>query len=144
MKTKIFLLSIGLMFNSVMFAQSQKANTKVVAPVTDVTQNVNLTTVKFDTQDNLFLKDFDCHNWQNQGGLDEGEPINKFSARRIEYKGKDAIRIRTTEKTKRVFLNQYPFSYKVKKISNFEFIIVSKKFNEYFDGTDIFQAIFFQ
>ena len=67
MKTKIFLLSIGLMFNSVMFAQTQKANTKVVAPVTDVTQNVNLTTVKFDTQDNLFLKDFDCNNWQSQG-----------------------------------------------------------------------------
>ena len=108
---------------------------------------LNAVFVKFDTQDNLFLEAFkfpNCNEWENQGGLDEGEPINKFSARRIEYKGKDAIRIRTTEKTKRVFLNQYPFSYKVKKISNFEFIIVSKKLNDYFDGTDIFQAIFFQ
>lgn len=144
MKTKIFLLSIGLMFNSVMFAQSQKANTKVVAPVTDVTQNVNLTTVKFDTQDNLFLKDFDCHNWQNQGGLDEGEAINQFSGRRIAYKGVDALRVRTTVKSKRVFLNHYPFFYKVKKISEKEFILISKKFNDYFDNTDIVEVLIFQ
>lgn len=144
MKTKILILGIGLMFNSVMFAQTEKANKSVVTPTTEVSQNVNLTTVKFDTQDNLFLKDFDCHNWQNQGGLDEGEAINQFSGRRIAYKGVNALRVRTTTKTKRVFLNHYPFFYKVKKISDKEFILISKKFNDYFNNTDIVEVLIFQ
>lgn len=144
MKTKILILGIGLMFNSVMFAQTEKANKSVVTPTTEVSQNVNLTIVKFDTQDNLFLKDFDCHNWQNQGGLDEGEAINQFSGRRIAYKGVNALRVRTTTKTKRVFLNHYPFFYKVKKISEKEFILISKKFNDYFNNTDIVEVLIFQ
>ena len=144
MKTKILILGIGLMFNSVMFAQTEKANKSVVTPTTEVTQNVNLTTVKFDTQDNLFLKDFDCHNWQNQGGLDEDEAINQFSGRRIAYKGVNALRVRTTTKSKRVFLNHYPFFYKVKKISDKEFILISKKFNDYFNNTDIVEVLIFQ
>lgn len=105
---------------------------------------LSATIVQFDTQDNVFLKDFDCNNWQNSGGIDDGEPVNQYSGRRMLYKGNHAVRFRTTEKAKRLFLNKYPFSYKVKKISDFEFIVVSKKFNDYFDGTDVIEAIFYR
>ena len=145
MKAKILIIGIGLMFNSISFAQIAK--TKVIEPVStvnEVAQNVKMFSVEFDTQDNLFLKDFDCHNWQNQGGLDEGEAINQFSARRISYKGVDALRIRTVAKSKRVFLNNYPFFYKVKKVNEKEFIFISKKMNQYFDNTDNIKVLFFQ
>lgn len=102
---------------------------------------LNAVIVKFDTQDNLFNESFG-DGWVNQGGF--GDPLGKYSARREMYKGNHAIRFKTTEKTKRLFLNQYPFSYKVKKISDFEFIVTSKKMNDYFDGTDWISAIFFQ
>lgn len=144
MKTKILLIAFGLLFNSVTYGQ---AKSKVVVPVSEVTQNINLTLVKFDTQDNLFLKSFkfpNCNEWENQGGLDEGEAINQFSGRRISYKGTDAFRVRTTKKTKKVFLNNYSFFYKVQKISENEFVIISKKFNYYFDNTDIIEVLIFQ
>lgn len=103
---------------------------------------LNAVIVKFDTQDNIFKKAFG-NDWVHQED-EPNEPVNQYSLKRIDYKGGDALRVRTEEPTKRVFLNLYPYSYKVKKISNTEFIITSKKFQKYFDNTDVIQAIFFK
>lgn len=93
---------------------------------------LNLQFVKFDTQDNLFREAFS--EWDHQQNPDGSE--NKFVLNRINYKGKLALQLKSKEKIKRIYLNRFGFAYKVKKISNFEFIITSNKMQKYFDGDD--------
>ena len=99
--------------------------------------------VKFDTQDNLFLESFQFPNgneWQHQE-TPAGEVTGKYNLKRESIRGKDGVRFKCTEKVKTVRLNEFPYSYKIKKISPYEFEITSKKMQAYFDDTDIIQVI---
>ena len=100
------------------------------------------TFIEFDTQDNLYKEAFECV-WKHQ--LDAIEDpsedyVREYMAKRIDYKGGDALRVFSTKKIKTVRLNNFPFSFKVKKISPYECIVISKYFQRYFDNTDNIQV----
>lgn len=102
-----------------------------------------LTLVKFDTQDNLYLEAFqfpNCNEWQHQE-TPAGEPSGKYNLKRESIKGKDGLRFKSTEKVQMIRLNNFPYTYKIKKVSKYEFEITSKKMNAYFDDTDIVELI---
>lgn len=100
------------------------------------------TFVQFDTQDNLYREAFGCQ-WKRQLSAleDSSEEYNReYELDRIDYKGGDAVRIFSTKKIKAVRLNNFPFSYKVKRVSPYEFIVSSKYFAQHFDGTDYIET----
>lgn len=89
--------------------------------------------VKFDTQDNLYFKNYDI-GWR-------GQTEQSYNVKRESYKGKDILRIKLEEPAKRIVFNDFPYSYKVKKINNKEFIVTSKYWQKYWDSTDTIETL---
>lgn len=96
--------------------------------------------VKFDTQDNVHLEAFQFPNgneWQQTLDLDTFEPINNYGLRREDGK----LRFKSKDRVSTIRLNNFPYRYKVKKISPYEFEVRSSQLQKYFDGTDIVHVI---
>ena len=97
------------------------------------------TFVQFDTQDNIYREMFACR-WKHQiSGVEDlsEDYVREYELDRVNHHGSDAVRIFSTKKIKAVRLNKFQFSYKIKRISPFEFIVTSKYFEQYFDDTDV-------
>lgn len=104
---------------------------------------VALSLVQFNTQDNLYLEAFqfpNCSDWQHQE-TPTGEPTGKYNFKRESINGKDGFRFKSTQKVKFIRINNYPYSYKIKKKSPYEYEVTSKKLQAYFDNTDIIELI---
>ena len=100
------------------------------------------TFVQFDTQDNFYREAFGCE-WKRQLSALEDlseEYVREYETDRVDYNGGDGFRIFSTKKIKAVRLNKFPYSYKVKRISPYEFMITSKYFEPYWDDTDIMEV----
>lgn len=92
------------------------------------------TMVQFDTQDRIFRKNFDWE-WQQQ-------TLKTDRVNRESYKGKDILRVKTEKPTKWIYLNNFKHSYKVKKVSQNEFIVYCKDWQKHWDQTDIINILF--
>ena len=100
------------------------------------------TFIEFDTQDNLYREAFGCQ-WKRQLSALEDlseDYVREYESDRVAYNGGDGFRVFSTKKIKTVRLNNFPFSFKVKKISPYECIVISKYFQRYFDNTDNIQV----
>lgn len=92
---------------------------------------IKLEMVEFDTQDNLVKLD---SVWKQNLDLNNNfKPLEKFGLRRFSD---TEMWFKSEESVSMIRLNNFPYSYKIKKVSNREFIIKSKKLQNYFDGTD--------
>ena len=79
---------------------------------------LSLTLVRFDTQDNLVKTAFD-NNWAQSVNLDTFEPLQEFaiwrhSPTKMWFKSKTPV--------KAVFLNNFPYWYKVKRVSLYHYV----------------------
>lgn len=101
---------------------------------------MSLTIVRFDTQDNIYKNAF-SNEWSHQ----ESDPaigyIPEYTLKRELIKGKPGIRLKTLAPVKMVRLNDYPFKYKVKRVSDNEYEITSTRLQDYFDETDIIEVV---
>lgn len=97
---------------------------------------LNLQIVKFDTQDNL-VKTCDGQ-WSQNVNLDTFEPLGPFGLWRFDN---HKIWFKSTTPIKTIRLNNFPYQYKVKKVSPYHFIIKSGRMQDYFDNTDIVEII---
>lgn len=100
---------------------------------------MSVTLVNFDTQDNIHQVAFQqpCNEWTQTNDLDTWQPAVNYGLRREE----GAVRFKSTERVSMIKLDSFPYSYKVKKISPYEFVIKSRKFDQWFDGTDMLKVI---
>ena len=104
---------------------------------------MSVTLVNFDTQDNIHQVAFQtpCNEWTQTNDLDTWQPAVNYGLRREMIRGQHGVRFKSTEPVKMIKLDSYPYSYKVKKISPYEFEVRSRKFNDYFDGTDMLKVV---
>ena len=104
---------------------------------------MSITLVRFDTQDNIWLQSFQFPNgneWQHQED-NEGDPINVWSLKRVQINGKQALRFKSSKPVSTIRLNNYPYRYKVKKVSPYEFEVKSNQLQAFFNNTDIVEVI---
>ena len=98
---------------------------------------LSLTLVRFDTQDNVMQTAFSSNLVQNVN-LDTFEPLQNFglwrhSPTKMWFKSKTPV--------KAVFLNNFPYWYKVKRVSLYHYEIECKNLQKYFDNTDIVEVV---
>jgi len=97
---------------------------------------LDLTLVKFDTQDNVLQ--ICSETWKSNLNLDDLSILQEFGLRR--YSG-TKIWFKSNIPVKSIRLNKFNKHYKIKKINNFHFEITCNKLQEYFDNTDIINVI---
>jgi hypothetical protein len=90
--------------------------------------------VKFDTQDQIFKI---C-------GAQSYEPQTEqtMSVQRTMKNGKDVLVVRTAAPAKWIYLNNFTKSYKVKKISQKEFIVYCNEWADYWNDEDVIEILF--
>ena len=93
---------------------------------------------EFDTQDNL-VKGLAYNEWKQNLNLDTFEPLQEVGLRRD---GDYTFWVKTDRPAKSIRINNYPYKYKVKKISPNHFAVRSVRLQDYFDNTDNIQIIF--
>ena len=100
---------------------------------------MSITLVKFDTQDNIHQKAFGvpCNEWTQTLDLDTWKPAVDFGLRREDV----GVRFTSVEPVSTIRLNNFPYHYKVKKISKHEFLIKCGKWDAWFDDTDMLEVI---
>ena len=96
---------------------------------------MSLSILKFDTQDNVVFKD--CE-WKQNVDLETFQPIGEIGLWRDSN---TTIWIKSKTPLKTVRLNNFPYWYKVKKISSKHFQIKCKKFPEYWNNEDVIQVV---
>lgn len=101
---------------------------------------MSLTIVRFDTQDNIYKKAF-SNEWSHQEPQPGSGEVSEYVLKRELIKGKPGIRLKTLAPVKMVKLNDYPFKYKVKRVSDNEYEITSAMLQDYFDETDIIEVV---
>ena len=89
--------------------------------------------LQFDTQDAIFREGFSTR-WKPQSE-------KTFIVSRESYKGKDVLRFKSNSKTKGILLNNFTYSYKVRKVNDKEFIIFCKNWQNYWDGSDVIEIL---
>lgn len=98
---------------------------------------ISLQLVKFDTQDNL-VKTCEATDWSQNVNLDTFQPLQtyglwRYAPTKIWFKSKTPV--------KAIAINNFPYWYKVKRISLYHYEIECKKMQNYFDQTDVIEII---
>lgn len=90
--------------------------------------------VRFDTQDQISKVAFE-NEWKHTNQA-------HYLVFREKFNGKDVLRVHTRKRTKKIFLYNFQYNYRVKKVSSHEFIIYCKNWNSYWNDTDIINILF--
>ena len=102
-------------------------------------QFLSLAIYRFDTQDNLMkCLRADRNFYEQNVNLDTFEPVNEIGFWRD---GDKTFWVKTKFPAKTIRINNYPYRYKVKKVSDTYFKVRSVDLQKYFDNTDIIEII---
>lgn len=97
---------------------------------------LSVAVVQFDTQDNL-VRTING-NWDTNVNPYTLEPMGEYALWRTDNK---RFWVKTKKAAKTIRLNNYPYQYKVKKVSPYHFVVTSIRLQDYFDNTDIIEII---